>query len=200
MRNVDPTIVSLFESADKSAIMMVEIDWPTGTVRMHDGVGPQYWDNQTWHGVGSLGSISELTEGETVGDAQLNLVTNDTALIAEAVKDDAAGSQVKIYLGVLNEFMQVSAVALMYSGYINETPVQYKNPPTISVDLVDLEHRWGAPKQYTRYTAAAQRSIYPTDSYCDDVERIAKGPLSSYSAGNSVGRGRLGNQGGRKIP
>jgi hypothetical protein len=189
MRLLDPTIEALFELDPRRAIALVQIGWPTGTVRAHTGAGPQLWDSNTWWGTGELGSIGVIKEGNTAGQIQLTLRTTDSAQIAEAVKDDAAGSEVRIYLAALNENMRIAAAQLLYLGFVNKSPVQYSNPPTISVDCVGVQYRWNSAKEHSRYTSAHQRALHPTDSYCDDVEAIAKGPLSSYSGSNAVGPG-----------
>jgi hypothetical protein len=199
MRILDPEIESLFNADPKCAIALVQIEWPTGTVRAHNGAGPQIWGGYTWWGTGELGSIGVIKEGSAAGQIQLTLNTTDSAQIAEVVGDDAAGSEVRIYLAALDENMRIAAAQLMYLGFVNDTPVQYDDPPTISVDCVGVEYRWNSAREHSRYTSAHQRALYPTDSYCDDVEAIAKGPLSSYGGSNTVtsSGGRPGWKGDR---
>jgi hypothetical protein len=189
MRILDPNIEALFDLDPRCAIALVQIEWPTGLVLAHNGAGPQTWDGKTWWGTGELGSIGVIKEGNAAGQIQLTLRTTDSAQIAEVVKDDAPGSEVRIYLAALDANMRIAAAQLMYLGFVNKSPVQYNNPPTISVDCVGVEYRWNNAREHSRYTSAHQRSLHPTDSYCDDVEAIAKGPLSSYSASNSVAPG-----------
>ena len=187
MRILDPDIEQYFLNDKRAAIALVHIEWPTGPVRAHSGAGPQRWDDETWYGTGELGSIGIIKDGDTAGQIELTLVTTDSALLAEVVGDDAAGSKVKIYLAALDENMRIAAVQLMYLGFVNKTPISYDDPASITVDCVGIEYRWNSAKEHSRYTSAAQRALHPTDSYCDDVEAIAKGPLSSYSASEKVG-------------
>jgi hypothetical protein len=187
MRILDSDIEQYFSADSRSAVLLVHIEWPTGPVFTHTGAGPQRWADETWYGTGEQGSIGIIKDGDTAGQLELTLVTNDPAMLAEVVGDDAAGSKVKIYLGALDENMRIAATQLIYSGFVNQTPISYDDPASISVDCVGIEYRWNQAKEHTRYTSAAQRSAYPTDSYCDDVEAIAKGPLSSYSASEKVG-------------
>lgn len=187
MRILDPDIELHFSRDNRAAIALVEIDWPSGRVFTHTGAGPQRWNGETWYGTGDQGSISVIKDGDTAGQVELTLVTNDPALLAEVVGDDAAGSQVKIYLAALDENMRIAAVQLLYSGFVNQTPISYDDPASITVDCVGIEYRWNSAREHTRYTSAAQRALHPTDSYCDDVEAISKGPLSSYSASEKVG-------------
>ena len=189
MRILDPNIEALFDLDPRCAIALVEVQWPTGPVLAHNGAGPQTWDGKTWWGTGELGSIGVIKEGNAAGQIQLTLRTNDSAQIAEVVRDDAAGSEVRIYLAALDANMRIAAAQLLYLGFVNKCPVQYNNPPTISIDCVGVEYRWNKAREHSRYTSANQRSLHPTDSYCDDVEAIAKGPLSSYGGGDAVSPG-----------
>ncbi|GEA06229.1 hypothetical protein KUL42_09900 [Alteromonas sp. KUL42] len=188
MRHVDPQIENLLSSDSKMACIMGEIEWPTGIVRFHDGVGTLIWQGESYYGLGGAGSVDIIKEG-TAPTIKLNLQTSDAALVSEAIKDDAAGGDVRLYLGVFNENQQLTARQLVYAGLINKTPVRYSAPPTISVDVNSYAHRWNQPKRYTTYSKASQRSVYPNDSFFDDVEAVAKGPLSSYSGSNSVSGG-----------
>ena len=197
MRILNAALEALLSLPEKRAILMVGIAWPSGTVRAHEGIGPINWNGHTWYGVGEFGRIGMIEEGTDAGRLQLELATADVAQLNEALRDDAAGSEVRVYLAGLNASMQLQAAQLIYFGYVNNTPVSY-DPRTIGVDCVGVEHRWNRPKQHTRYNAACQRALYPNDSYCDDVENVAKGPLSSYSGGQSVGGGGRGGGGGGK--
>lgn len=55
---------------------MVRIDWPSGEVRVHSGVGPMTWAGQVWQGVGAAGSIAvpEEATGLAAQSAMLRLV------------------------------------------------------------------------------------------------------------------------------
>jgi hypothetical protein len=187
MRILDPVIEDAFNNGQLSALMLVHIKWPTGDVYLHTGVGPQLWNSQTWTGVGSLGDIDKIKEGEKSGRLTLSITTSDNAQIAEVLQDDCVGSEVRIYIAAVSDKQRIYAAQLMYFGYINDVPLQYSNPPVISVECVGVEHRWNLPKQNSRYTSADQRADYPTDNFFDDVEAISKGPLSSYDGAESVG-------------
>ncbi|MBU2979002.1 hypothetical protein [Alteromonas sp. C1M14] len=194
-RILHPTIESLLSGEEKRACLMGSIVWPSGIVRFHNGLGTLRHDGENWYGVGELGSISGIKEGDD-STTTLTLQTADASQIEEAVRDDAAGGEVRLYLGALDEHMRLAHVQLMMLGIVNKTPVKYSAPPSISVEVVSLTSRWNHPKRYTKYNAASQRAIYPTDSFFDDVENVAKGPLNSYSGSNAVSSGGAAGNGG----
>lgn len=189
MRHVAPEIEAGLANDNRMAVIMGELTWPTGTARFHNGMGTLIWDGENYYGLGGVGSIDVIKEGDAP-TIKLNISTSDTNLVAEALRDDAAGGDVRLYLCVFNENQQLTARQLMYAGLINKTPVRYSDAVTISVDVNSYAHRWNQPKRYTTYSSASQRAIYPDDSFFDDVEAVAKGPLSSYSGSNSVSGGK----------
>lgn len=185
MRHLDPQIEALLSANNKSACIMGSIVWPVGMVRFHNGVGTIPWEGENWYGVGGNGFVDIVTEGSSP-TVNLSLQSSDAGLVAEAITDDAAGGEVRLYLGVFNEHQQLVATQLVFLGIVNKSPVRYSAPPVITVEAVSYSHRWSLPKRYTTYSSGSQRAIYPNDSFFDDVEAIAKGPLNSYSGSNAV--------------
>ena len=193
-RVLEPALENLLAGEKKQACLMGSIVWPSGMVRFHNGIGTILWDKEEWFGVGELGSVNGIREG-TAGTTILTLQTADTAQIEEALRDDAAGGEVRLYLGAFDDDMRLAAVQLMYVGIVNKTPVKYSAPPSISVEVVSITSRWNRPKRYTKYNSASQRAVHPTDSFFDDVENVTKGPLTSYGGSNAVSGGAGGTSG-----
>tara|TARA_B100002003_G_scaffold250761_1_gene291433 strand:- start:774 stop:1376 length:603 start_codon:yes stop_codon:yes gene_type:complete len=189
MNDLSVALQSLFSQPVKQAITMVEINWPSGTVYAHDGVGPIVWNGHTWYGVGQHADLGDIEDSSLDQSFTLTLRTASLNDVAEAVRDDAGGREVIIYLGGLDDDMRLVDVHPMASGFINTTPVGYELPPTISVECVGLDYRWNFAKRHTSYNSAIHRELYPTDSYCDDVESVASSPLTSYSSENAVSAG-----------
>lgn len=186
--HLEPQVEAILSQSEKCACIMGTIEWPAGMARFHNGAGPIKSEGETYWGVANNGMVSVIKEGNAPR-VTLTLITPDTSVLAEALKDDAAGGEVRLYLGVFNDDQQLVAKQLIYLGIVNNTPAKYSAPPTISVECVSYTHRWSQPKRYTTYSAASQRAIYPNDSFLDDVEAVAKGPLSSYSGSNAVSSG-----------
>ena len=188
MNQLSATLQTLFSQSVKQGIVMVEVDWPSGKVFTHDGVGPVYANQETWYGVGQFANISKIKDSSKDDGFTLTLQTASINDVAEAVRDDAVGREVRVYLGGLDSDMRLVEMHPLTAGYINSTPVSYGKPPTITVECVGVDYRWNFAKRHTSYNATIQRELYPTDSYCDDVESVASSPLTSYSSENAVTR------------
>lgn len=191
MNILNPALEALFVQKEKVAALMGSIEWGAGVVRFHNGTGVlRNIEGEDWYGVGELGKVSDITNGERL---TLTLNTTDMGQVAEALKDDAVGGRVNLYLAGFNENMQYVTRQLIYAGIVNKTPVKYTAPPAIAVECVSYGYRWNQPKEHTNYNAASQRAKYPNDSFCDDVENVAKGPLGSYSGSQAVGGDNRGS-------
>ena len=56
-RKIHPDTMNAIVNGGFYYIWLVEIDWPTGTVRAHSGVGTIRFDGADWYGVGNFGQI-----------------------------------------------------------------------------------------------------------------------------------------------
>lgn len=59
------TLAALSDPAGFYPATLVHVDWPTGALRAHSGVGPIVWGGHTWHGVGAFGDVD--IPGEAFG-------------------------------------------------------------------------------------------------------------------------------------
>ncbi|GAB3021761.1 hypothetical protein [Bowmanella dokdonensis] len=199
MMILNPTVEAALAQDEKRGLLMCHIEWPSGEVYTHSRVGEKRWDNRTWIGVGEFANIGTVESGVKTGRLSLQLRVNDEALLNEAIQDDAVGSAVRLYLGVMNEKRRITAVQLIHYGFVAATPVSYEPVPVISIEVAGHRERRNRPRENLRFSANAWRHRHPGDSYCDDVEALSKGPLNGYSGSNAVGRGgRLNGGGGRE--
>lgn len=185
----DPTILAAINSGDKEMLLLADIGWPTGNVYVHSRVGEKFWDNRKWIGVGQFGSIEPAATGTQLGDLMMMLQTIDLAIVNEAVSDNAVGSDVKIYLGCMDEHHRIIAAELLIYRFIGRVSTKTDVVKTVQLSLMGARARFRAAKSYLRYSAKSWRKLYPGDSYCDDVEALASGPLNSYEGSNKVGVG-----------
>lgn len=87
----------------------LEFDAPTGTIYLHDDIGPltaNDWDgaSRTWDGVGDFGGISKLDEGRDVSPYAVELMLSgiDADIASQALTDDSVLRNVYILIGLLD--------------------------------------------------------------------------------------------------
>lgn len=198
---VDPLIIDAIEADVKRLIVLCYINWPTGAIRVHNRVGEKRWDNETWLGIGEMGQVSGIQGGSQIGSFNLTFNSPDISLLSEVNQDDAIGSEVKLYYGALDANRRISAAQLIAYRFVSDISTVPGKVHQAVIACGGARERFKNAKDYHRFSAAAWREKYPNDSYCDDVEALAKGPLSSYSGNNAVGtRSTGGTTGGQRQP
>lgn len=102
------------------------LDFPSGAVRVWDGIGNKSWDGETWTGVGTLGSVSfpkETTEVRAEG-CVLSLSGVPPSMISLVLSDKPRGRAATVYLACLDGGGSIIAdpVAL-FSGRMDHTTI-----------------------------------------------------------------------------
>jgi hypothetical protein len=88
----------------------LEFDSPTGTLYLHDDIGPITADDwggvsRTWDGVGDFGGISQLDEGRDVSPYKVELMLSgiDADIAAQVLTDDSVLRNVYILVCLLDD-------------------------------------------------------------------------------------------------
>ncbi|WP_417656194.1 hypothetical protein [Pseudidiomarina aestuarii] len=191
MRFDDPTIEEMIANNDPKRLRIFgELQFPSGWVRAHTGLGERTYLGNVYQGIGELASIGKFKEngGRGANSMDLSLVVHDMTLFADVVDEDPNGGDAQLHLVALDENLQVVGGALLFDGYIASSGLKRGRPFTISLRASDWWERWSQPVQNARMTDEAQQSMYPGDRFFDQVEKIAKG-IDSDVPGRSVGGG-----------
>ncbi len=102
----------------------LELTSVNGFQYIHNSLGDIVWDGQTWLGVGDLGEVGVIQEGEQISPYSLLLTLSgiDSTLIDETVNQDYFNRPVKVYIGYLvtNTHALVEDPTLMWSGKIDD--------------------------------------------------------------------------------
>ena len=85
--HLEPQVEAIISQSEKCACIMGTIEWPAGMARFHNGAGPIKSDGETYWGVANNGMVSVIKEG-SAPRVTLTLITPDTSVLAEALKDD----------------------------------------------------------------------------------------------------------------
>lgn len=185
----NPTVLANLQSETMRLVVLVEVDTPSGLVNVHTRIGQKYWDGKIWQGVGELGQITGLASGKRVGQFTLVLNSPDISLLNETNQEGLIGRQVKLWLCSMNAHRRIDAANLIAFKYVSSIVNKPGKVHQVSITCGSARERFKSAKENHRFTSAAWRKRYPGDSYCDEIEALAKGPLSSYEGSQRVGRG-----------
>jgi hypothetical protein len=165
-RPLTPGQLTAITSPILQPALFVQVEFTSGPVYIWSGLGSFVWNDITWKGLGTLGSIATIEEGTTIE--------------AKGVTLTLSGLDPTQLVGITNEF-QVGLPALVYLGFFNnglliDTPIiawaGRMDQPTLDVDgqtasiAIACENRLVEMNVAVnrRYTNEDQQLDYPGDT------------------------------------
>lgn len=87
------------------AVVFVEMNFPTGFLRVNNSAVSLNWNGYEWLGVGRLGSIDQIEEGNTLEARGLRFSISgiEPAHVAIAIGQQYQGRDCKVWFAPLNE-------------------------------------------------------------------------------------------------
>lgn len=152
----------------------VDLDFPSGHLRLHDGPGPLTIGGNTFEGTGKVQLLDKIEESIEVIAKPVKMVLSgvDASIIATARAGGYQGRQVIIYLALFDND----------TGNLVDTPeIAWEGRmDTISIRLgrdeasltLNCEHRLRREPLIARNTDADQQLAYPGDRFFDLVGKI----------------------------
>lgn len=103
-RDITTDAVTAVESAHVRPLMFAMLDFDSGTLYLHDGIGTHTWGGHDWLGLGDFGGVDLIEEGEraTPYAVQLRLSGIDSSIATEALGESYYLREVQLYIGFLD--------------------------------------------------------------------------------------------------
>lgn len=162
---ITPDVDAEFDNDNYRVLILTELDFPSGTVYAHSGVGNVNFNGHTFLGVGQLGKIGTLqesTELQTFGFS-LELSGVDLSLLSITLNDDVQGRSAKLWMVFLdNDLQPINDPIGPWSGRMDAMPVEIGETATITLHIESRLADWERPR-IRRYTDADQQAEYPGD-------------------------------------
>jgi hypothetical protein len=189
---------------ETAVIAFIDLDWPSGRVLAHSGLGDRVFQGQTYLGVGEFGGISEIDEasGNSPNQLSLSIRFTDPTLVNTILNESPEGREVSVHLAALNDKrIIVEEIPYIFDGNVAKGSLRRgdiaKNIPyQINITCSDWFERWSQPPNNARTTDNAQQHLHPGDRIFDLTEVIAGSPLHTLPSKNNraaiggAGRGR----------
>ena len=197
-RVLSPTMIEAAKASPSRLLAFAELEFESGWVRVHSGVGERIYNGQSYLGMGELGGIGQVTESASSSGNRMNLSlkVHDPALLGEAMNEDPNGKDCYIHLVAFDEHRRILEGAdyvvdgEMVDMKIRRGDVKKNIPAIINITVNDWIERWAQPVDAPKTTDEAQQFMYPGDRFFDLVELIAGSPLSSLPTKSNYGGGR----------
>lgn len=162
-------------------VILVQIQFASGTVYMSSFNQPLVLDGNVYTGVGSLMEIATIEDGSSV-DARGTTVTLsgiDPTLLPAAMDEFQVGLPAAIYLGLFNTGgqQQISMSVLAWAGRTDQpTIASDESTASISINLESVLLDMNTPVPY-RWTQIDQQHFFPGDQGFAWVNSIQSVPL-----------------------
>lgn len=166
-RDIDPVLLAEMSKPVWYPTILVQIDWPTGFVRAHSGVGDMIFNGETFKGIGDFGEISIPQEEYSFvpQEATVSLTGPYADLLAE-VSASAAGRRGDIWIGATAEPGGSTLVGEPYLGLVGAVAGDQLDPPANEGGKLVVTIRAGTHGRVSgaiSHTDEEQQSVFPGD-------------------------------------
>lgn len=164
------------ESAKQAVrlFIAVDLDFASGHVRAHDGIGQISWGGNTFDGIGQFGSIEAVSESTDVIARPLSLTLSgvDSSLVSITMTEVYQNRQATIYVGFVNETTGavVDTPETAWEGRMNQMSISSAGG-SANIRLT-CEHRLRREPRIARYTNEDQQLLFSGDKFFDLVPSI----------------------------
>lgn len=103
-RGFPSAVLTALSSDHVALVTFAKLEFPSGTLYLHNSIGTYTWGGNDWLGTGDLGEISQIEEGAQISPYKLTLTLSglDATISGAALTEDYYLQPVTVYLGALN--------------------------------------------------------------------------------------------------
>lgn len=164
-RTINAATGTALDSNVKRVAVFAELDFPGGMVRAWSGYGDQDLNGDTYLGVGTLGSISAVSEEESISASnvivQLNGVPSE--LLSLVLQEDYQGRAATFYRALFDETGLIGDAMTAFSGRMDVATIDDgKDSGVISISIESRLVDFNRPR-LRRYTHEDQKARFPND-------------------------------------
>lgn len=169
-------------------ILLANIEFPSGMIYAHTGVGEVFYNGQRYTGLGQMAEVSEFSEDDTTSAKQLTvtLYIDDNDVFASVMNEDPLNHSAELYIAALDEHRRIAAVELIFAGDIVNFGLAKSKPYAASIVISDWLEIWANPINNAKYSDSSQQAMHKGDTIFDQVEALARG-IDDTVAGKKIG-------------
>lgn len=110
MRNISPELAAELSSTHVSPVLLAELDFDSGPLRLWSGYGTFEWNGKVFTGSGDLIGISPIEETQEIEARGLVCTLNgiSTTMISLGLNERIRGRKFRLYLGVVGSTSYVA--------------------------------------------------------------------------------------------
>lgn len=205
-------LVTALRDDDVEPFFLVEMQFDSGTERLHTGLGTITWDSRTWIGAGSFARVGVIEEGAELSPfaMEIGLSGVDQTILDIAMAESYFMRLVTIYLGAMDANAQVIDAGEFFFGYMMNMDVSLGDPDEGDSIMLTCESEAAVIERSPdlKYTDAQLQSEYPGDLGLEYVDQMVDAKpqwrgnsqvLPGTERGFGGGRGRRGGVVGERF-
>lgn len=155
-------------------VVMAKLEFDSGTLYLHDGIGSLISGGNTYLGAGRFGGIESAEEALQLVAKPLTLSLSgvDTTIVNEAMTENYQNRPVTIYVGFLNSSNAfVDTPEIVWEGRMNQMSFTVSRGEA-SIKL-SCEYRLRREPIIARFSDQDQQVAFPGDRFFDLLPTIA---------------------------
>lgn len=172
MRDITTAANNAASAASVTAIILAELDFSSGFVRAHTGVGNIVFGGNTYLGVGAFGGIDGLGENSNLESDKIKVTLSgvEAANVAIALTEYYQGRPAKFWIAFLDDNMALIAdPVLIFQGRMDTMALQIGQQSKIDLTIINRLADWSRPNE-RRYNNADQQRRFAGDKFFEFVE------------------------------
>jgi len=190
-RGFSTDINNALQAQNVNLVMFAKLEFPSGTIYVHNGLGTYNWDSQNWLGVGDLGSISKVEEGVDVSPYAITLTLSglDATISGAALTEDYFMHPVTIYLGVLDTSdILIDTPTQVWAGFMDQMNLTVGADGGDAIQLIaESELSRFDKSKNLMYTNANQQQRYSGDLFFSHIHKVEGAKIKWGSASGGSG-------------
>jgi hypothetical protein len=175
-RGFPAAVATALAQQNVAIVTFSKLEFPSGTVYLHNSLGSYTWGGQEWLGVGDLGSISQVEEGLDVSPYAITLTLSglDATISGAALTEDYYLHAVTVYLGVLDaDDVLIDTPTQIWAGFMDQMNMTVGADGGDAIQLVAESELSRFNKSLNlMYTNTAQQERSTGDLFFNFLHRI----------------------------
>jgi len=151
------------------AVVMADLDFVSGMVRVHDGSGSLSFGGNTYSGVGQFGGIDVIDENIDIVARGIKLTLSgvDSVFVTPTMTEVYQNRDVTLYLGFVNQATGalLDTPETIWEGRMNQ--MSFRIDKGVANIELTCEHRLRREPRIARYSDEDQRVLFAGDRFFD---------------------------------
>ena len=158
-------------------VTFAKLEFPSGTIYVHNSIGTYNWGGQNWLGTGDFGEISQIEEGADVSPYKITLTLSglDATISGAALNEDYYMHPATVYLGALDaDDALIADPTVVWEGLMDQMDISVGADGGDSIQLTaESELARFDKSSNKKYTHSQQQNDHSADllfEFMADIE------------------------------